>query len=131
MNCADTHSILNRWKNHFCQLLNAHRINDVRRTEVHTAEPLVSSPSAFEIETAIRNLKKYKSLCIDQIAAESNTARSRHMPKKLLGIISLDFQVTDQLLIMYCLLGKYFRNKLIKRCSPSAIYTLKKPLIQL
>jgi len=27
---ADSHSILNRWKNYFCQLLNAHSINDAR-----------------------------------------------------------------------------------------------------
>jgi hypothetical protein len=37
---ADFHSIFNRWKNYFCQLLNVHRVNDVRQTEVHTAEPL-------------------------------------------------------------------------------------------
>jgi hypothetical protein len=38
---ADSHSILARWRNYFCQLLNIHRVNDVRQTEVHTAEPLV------------------------------------------------------------------------------------------
>jgi hypothetical protein len=31
---ADSHSILNKWKNYFCQLLNVHRINDVRQTEI-------------------------------------------------------------------------------------------------
>jgi hypothetical protein len=62
MNCTDNHNILNRWKNHFCQLLNARRDNDVGRTEVHTAELLVSSSSAFEVQTAIINLKKHKSL---------------------------------------------------------------------
>jgi hypothetical protein len=36
---ADSHSILNRWTN--CQLLNVHGVNDVRQTEIHTAEPLV------------------------------------------------------------------------------------------
>jgi hypothetical protein len=38
---ADSHNILNRWKNHFCQLLNVHGINDFTETELHTAEPLV------------------------------------------------------------------------------------------
>jgi hypothetical protein len=37
---ADSHIILNRWKNYFCQLLNVHGVNDVRQTEIHTAEPL-------------------------------------------------------------------------------------------
>jgi hypothetical protein len=50
---ADSHNILNRWKNWFCQLLNVHRVSDVRQVEVHTSEPLVHEPSPFEIEIAI------------------------------------------------------------------------------
>jgi len=38
---ADCHSILARWRNHFSQLLNVHGVNDVRQTEIHTAEPLL------------------------------------------------------------------------------------------
>jgi len=45
---TDSHSILAR--NHFCQLLNVHGINDVRQTEIHTAKPLVREPSAYEVE---------------------------------------------------------------------------------
>ena len=43
---ANSHSILARWRNYFSQLLNVHGVNGVRRTEIHTAEPLVSEPSA-------------------------------------------------------------------------------------
>ena len=32
---ADSHSILARWRSHFCQLLNIHGINDARQTEVY------------------------------------------------------------------------------------------------
>jgi hypothetical protein len=32
---VDSHSILNRWKKNFCQLLNVHGIIDVRQTEKH------------------------------------------------------------------------------------------------
>jgi hypothetical protein len=39
---ADSHSILNRWKKYFCQLLKGHGVNDVRQTVVHAAEPLVT-----------------------------------------------------------------------------------------
>jgi hypothetical protein len=67
---ADSHSILTRWRNHFSQLLNVHRVNDVRQTEVHTAEPLVHEPSAFEVEMAIEKLKRHKSPGVDQIPAE-------------------------------------------------------------
>jgi hypothetical protein len=67
---ADSHSILNRWKNYFCRLLNVHGVNDVRQTEIHTAEPLVPEPSSSEVETAIEKLKRYKSPGIDQILAE-------------------------------------------------------------
>jgi len=33
---ADSHSILDRWRNHFSQLLNVHRVNDVRQTNTHS-----------------------------------------------------------------------------------------------
>jgi hypothetical protein len=62
---ADSHSILNRWKNYFCRLLNIRVVKDVRQTEIHTAEPISS-----EGEIAIEKLKRYKSPGIDQIPAE-------------------------------------------------------------
>ena len=46
---ADFHSIMARWRNYFSQLLNVHGINEVRQAEIHTAEPLVPEPSAFEV----------------------------------------------------------------------------------
>jgi hypothetical protein len=52
---------LNRWKNKFSELLNAHNVSDVRQIEVHTAEPLAPGPSRLEIEIAIAELKKHKS----------------------------------------------------------------------
>jgi sorting nexin-29 len=67
---ADPHSILNRWKNYFCQLLNVHGVSDVRQTEIHSAEPLVPERCSFEVENAIGKSKKYKSPGIDQILAE-------------------------------------------------------------
>jgi hypothetical protein len=36
---ADSHNILNRWKNYFSPLLNVHNVSDVRQIEVHMAEP--------------------------------------------------------------------------------------------
>jgi hypothetical protein len=66
---ADSHSILNRWKNYFYQLLNVHNVSDVRQIKVHTAEPLLG-PSHLEVEIAIAKLKKYKSPGIEQIPAE-------------------------------------------------------------
>jgi hypothetical protein len=32
---ADSNNILNRWKNYFSRLLNAHNVSDVRQIEVH------------------------------------------------------------------------------------------------
>jgi len=37
---ADSHSIFARWRNPYSQLLNIHGFNDVRQTEINTAEPL-------------------------------------------------------------------------------------------
>jgi len=44
-------------------------MNDVKQTEIHTAEPLVLEPSVFEIEMAIEELKRHKSPGFDQIPA--------------------------------------------------------------
>jgi hypothetical protein len=39
-----SYSILARWRKYFSQLMNVHGFNDVRQTEIHTAEPLVPEP---------------------------------------------------------------------------------------
>jgi hypothetical protein len=64
---ADSHNIVNKCNNSFCQLLNAHNTSDIRQIEVHTAEPLVPGPSRLEVEIAVAELKKYKSPGSDQI----------------------------------------------------------------
>jgi hypothetical protein len=61
---------LNRWTNYFCKLPNVHGINDIRHTERHKNEPLVSEPSPFKVEIATEKLKRYKSPGIHQIPAE-------------------------------------------------------------
>jgi len=57
--------------------LNVHEDNDVMQAEIHTVEPLVPEPSAFEVELAIGKLKNHKSPGIDQIPAELIKAGSR------------------------------------------------------
>lgn len=42
-------SMLSRWKNHFCQLLNVHDVNDVTQNETHTAEPLAFEYGALDV----------------------------------------------------------------------------------
>jgi hypothetical protein len=71
------HSILARWRNHISQLLNIHVVNDVRQTEIHTAELLVPEPIAIEVELAIEEMKSHKSPGTDQIPAELIKAGSR------------------------------------------------------
>jgi hypothetical protein len=46
-------SILGRWRNHFSQLLNERGVKEIRHRGIHTTEPPVPEPSAFEIEMAI------------------------------------------------------------------------------
>jgi len=70
---TNSYSILVRWRNHYLQLLNAHGVNDVKQTEIHTAEPLVSEPSECEFEFATEKLKRHKSPGIDQILAIINS----------------------------------------------------------
>jgi hypothetical protein len=61
---------MNKWKNNFSQLLNEHRISDVRQIEIHTAEPLVPDPIPFEVDIAIAKLERYKSPGSEQIPPE-------------------------------------------------------------
>jgi len=67
---VDSQSILARCRNHVSQLLNKPGVNDIRQTEVHTAELLVHEPSAFEVDLAIEKLKCHKSPGTDQTPAE-------------------------------------------------------------
>jgi hypothetical protein len=76
---AHSHSILASWRNHFFQLLNVHGVNDVRQTEIPTAEPLVPEHSDSEVEMAVERLKIYKSAGIDQIPAELIQADCREV----------------------------------------------------
>jgi len=57
---TESHRVLARGRNHFSQLFNVHGVNDVRQTEIHTAEPLVLQPSAFEIELANEKPRSHK-----------------------------------------------------------------------
>ena len=54
----------------FLPAIDAHVVNDVRQTEIHTAEPQMPEPSAFEVEMAVEKLKRHKSPGIDQIPTE-------------------------------------------------------------
>jgi hypothetical protein len=67
---ADSYNILNRWKNYFSQLLNVHRVSDVRQMEIYTAEPLIPEPSPSQVEIAVADLKRYRSPKILQIPVE-------------------------------------------------------------
>ena len=54
-----------------------HGVKDVGQAEIHTAEPLVPEPSAFEVELDIDKIKSHKSPGIDQIPAELIKAGGR------------------------------------------------------
>ena len=85
---ADFHSILARWRNHFSQLLNVLGVNDVRQTEIHTAEPLVPELSASEFEMAIEKLKRNKSSGTDHIPAEMMKAGGRTVCSEIHELIN-------------------------------------------
>jgi len=74
---ADSHSIVASCRNYFYQLFNVHGVKEVIQAEIHTAEPLVTEPSAAEFELAINKLKCYKTSGIDHIPAEMIKAGGR------------------------------------------------------
>jgi hypothetical protein len=51
---ADSHSILNRRKNRFCQLLHVYGIKILGRPEIHKLVPIAG---AFEFEMVIQKIK--------------------------------------------------------------------------
>jgi len=74
---TDCHSILARCKNYLSRLFSVHGFSYVRQTDIHTAEPLMPEPSAFEVEMATEKLKGNKSPDGDQIRAELIKAGER------------------------------------------------------
>jgi hypothetical protein len=54
---ADLNNNVSRWKSYFHQILNVHNVSDVRKIEVHTAEPQVLGSSHLEDEIAVAELK--------------------------------------------------------------------------
>jgi len=86
---TDSHIILvGKGSDFFSQLLHVHGVDDVRQTKIHTAEPLVPEPSAFEIKMAIEYLVRPKSQGTDQIPAELITGgKNRSEIHKLINSI--------------------------------------------
>jgi hypothetical protein len=84
---TDSHSILTRWRNHFCQLFNVHGVSDVRQTEIHTAESLLPEPSAFELEMPVEKLNRHRSPGTDQIPAELIKAGGRTVRSEINELI--------------------------------------------
>jgi len=84
---TDSLSILARWRKHFSQLFIVHGVNDVRQTEIHTAEPLLPYPSSLVFEMATEKLKRHKSLGIDKIPAELFKAWGRTIPSEIHKLI--------------------------------------------
>jgi hypothetical protein len=60
---ADSHTILNRWKNYFSQLLNVHRASDVRQMDIHTTY-------MSRVTLRLMQFKRHRSPDTDQILAE-------------------------------------------------------------
>ena len=85
---TDSYSILARWRNHFSHILNVHLVIDVRQTEIHTTEPLVPEPSAFEVEMAIEKLKRHKSQGTNKIPAEMIQAGGRSIRSEIHKLIN-------------------------------------------
>jgi hypothetical protein len=86
---ADSQSILIRWRNYFSQPLNVHGVNDVRQTQIHTAEPLVPEPSASDSELAIEKLESHKLPGIDQIYVELIKAGVRKFAVRFINLLFL------------------------------------------
>jgi hypothetical protein len=89
----------------FLQLLNAHRVSDVRRIEIHTAEPLVPDLSPFEVEIATTKFKNYKSPASVQIPAELIQAGGERLQPEIHKLSNFSWnkeELPDQWKGYYC-----------------------------
>jgi len=64
-----------------------HGANDIRQTEIHTAEPILPESSAVEVEMAI-GWGRHKSAGIDQIPAELIKTGSRTIQSQIHKLIN-------------------------------------------
>jgi hypothetical protein len=65
-----------------------HGINDVRQTEMHTAELLIPGPSSFKVEIATEKLKRHKSPGTNKIPAEMIQVGSNTLCSEIHKLIS-------------------------------------------
>jgi len=86
--CVRTRSILARRRNHFSQLPNVHGVNDVRQTEIQTAQPLVLEANAAEFEMATKKLKSHKPSDINQNQEELIQAVGRAIISEIHTLIN-------------------------------------------
>jgi hypothetical protein len=85
---AESHNILNGWKDYFSQLLIVHSISDVRQLKIHTADPLIPDPHPSEVEIAIVKLKSYESPGSVQIPTEPTQARDETLQSEIHKLIT-------------------------------------------
>ena len=53
---ADSYNIVVIWRKYFSVIeCTVHGVNNIMHTEMHTAEPLVLEPSAFDVQLAIES----------------------------------------------------------------------------
>jgi hypothetical protein len=62
--------------------------NNVRQTDIHTSEPLVPEPNAFQIEMATEKIKRHKSPGVGQILVELIKAGSRKTCSEIHNLIN-------------------------------------------
>ena len=86
---TDSHSMLAKWGNHSLSYwMYTGLMMFSRLTYIHTSEPLVPEPSAFDIEMATEKLKKHKSQGTDKIPAELIKAGDRTICSEIHKLIN-------------------------------------------
>jgi hypothetical protein len=65
-----------------------HGVNDVMQTDIHTAQPQVPEPSAFETEMAVEKLKIRRSPGTDQIPTELFIAGDKKIRSEIHNLIN-------------------------------------------
>jgi hypothetical protein len=90
--------------------LNVHGVNDIRQREIHTVEPLVPKPSAFEVELDIEKPKRNISPGTGQIPAEVLQAGGKTIRSKIHNFL-IPFVIRSQL--FYTLIRRLIKQILV------------------
>ena len=111
---ADSHSVVNRWMNLLCQLLNVQVFKEIRQIQIDTAETVVPKPSAVRVEMTTVKLKVTNCKVLMHFRQLTQAGGKHNLLKSMNGVML--FGIRRLLLHLFIRRGKAFDRLRGKIC---------------